>query len=289
MGVSCSRRRGFVPCCLEARSGLRIPETYDSEREILMSRPGAAASLPLPFELVVDDGIPMDNALHVFQATLLQELVIRVMKERGREDFYAAGNIFVYYSVEQARHVAKGGSYFRGPDFFFVQGVPPRPQPRTAWVAWEEGDRLPELIVELLSPSTESVDRNEKPQLYAGVFRTPEYYLYKMETGELEGFRLARGSYKPMLRNRHGRYESKVLGLELGLWHGLYREQKATWLRLFTPDGRLVPTDTEAQEQEKSLREAERQRAETERQRAETERQRADAAEAELKRLRALL
>lgn len=259
-----------------------------------MSRPGAAAPLPLPFELVVEDGIPMENDLHVLQAALLRELVIRVMKERGRNDYYAAGNVFVYYSIEQARHVAEGGSYFRGPDFFFVQGVPPRQ--RSAWVAWEEGDRLPDLIMEMLSPSTEWVDRNEKPEIYGGIFRTPEYYLYKMETEELEGFRLVRGRYKPMLRNRHGRYESKVLGLELGLWRGLYNEQEATWVRLFTPDGRLVPSKDEVIEQEKSRKEAERQRAEaehqraeTERQRAEAERQRADAAEAELKRLRALL
>ena len=60
-----------------------------------MSRPGAAASLPLPFELVVDDGIPMENDLHDLQANFLRELIIRVMEERGREDFYAAGNIFV--------------------------------------------------------------------------------------------------------------------------------------------------------------------------------------------------
>ena len=239
-----------------------------------MSRPGAAAPLPLPFELVVDDGIPMEDDHHDLQANFLRELIIRVMEERGREDFYAAGNVFVYYSVEQARDVAEGRPYPQGPDFFFVQGVPPRQQ-RKCWVAWEEGGRLPDLIVEMLSPSTEWVDRNEKPEIYGGIFRTPEYYLYKMETGELEGFRLVRGRYKPMLRNRHGRYESKVLGMELGLWVGKYRKQEATWIRLYTPDGRLVLTDKEAEEQEKSLREAERQRAE--------------AAEAELKRLRALL
>jgi hypothetical protein len=47
-----------------------------------MSRPAAAASLPLPFELVVEDGIPMENNFHVLQASLLRELVIRLMSSR---------------------------------------------------------------------------------------------------------------------------------------------------------------------------------------------------------------
>lgn len=231
-----------------------------------MSRPAVAASSPLPFELVISDGEPMDNFLHVLQMQLLFELTDQVMLERGRKDYFYGGDMFVYYSVEQARDVAQGRPYFRGPDFFLVDGVPPRPlEERRAWVSWEEGGHLPDLIVELLSPSTEEIDRTVKKVIYARDFRASEYYLYKMETRELEGHRLAGGVYKPMVRNSRGRFQSRVFGLELGIWRGEYRGKTLDWLRLFEPDGRLVPTPAEAQAQ------------------------RAEAAEAEVRRLRAQL
>lgn len=238
-----------------------------------MSRPAVAAPPSLPFELVVSDGEPMDNARHVLQMYLLIDVVHQLMAERGRRDFFACGNTFVYYSLEQAREVAEGRPYFRGPDFYFVDGVPPRPsRERAAWVSWEEGGHLPDIIVELLSPSTAKIDRTEKRDLYARVFRTSEYYLYDMDTVELEGLRRAGDVYKDMPPSRHGRFRSEVLGMDFGLWHGTFEDREDTWLRLFHPDGRLAPT-----------------REEAERQCAESERQRAEAAEAELRRLRARL
>ena len=45
------------------------------------------------------------------------------MAEQGRTDFYVSGDMFVYYSVEQAWAVKKGRRYFRGPDVFWVGGV----------------------------------------------------------------------------------------------------------------------------------------------------------------------
>jgi Uma2 family endonuclease len=238
-----------------------------------MSQP-AVQAFDLPFELVYEDGIPMENYRHCLQANLLMQTVHQLMAERERSDYFTAGNIFVYHSIEQARDVVrKKRSNFRGPDFFVVDGVAPRPEEeRKAWVTWEEGGRLPDLIVELLSPSTAEIDRTEKKNLYAQVYRTREYYLYDMDAVELEGFRLAGDRYRPMRPDRQGRLRSEVLGLDLGLWHGVQEDQKATWIRFFHPDGRLAPTVAEA-----------------ERQRAEAERQRAEAAEAEVVRLRALL
>jgi hypothetical protein len=139
-------------------------------------------------------------------------------------------------------------------------------------VAWEEGGRLPDVIVELLSPSTAKIDRTVKKDLYARAFHTPEYFLYDRDTAKLEGFRLKRGTYQPLAPNARGRLVSEQLGLELGEWHGRVRDLETTWLRLFHPNGRLAPTEAEAAEA-----------------RAEAERQRAEAAEAELERLRAQL
>jgi Uma2 family endonuclease len=246
-----------------------------------MSQPAVSALAPLPFELVTGDGEPLETYQHVVQMTLLRDLARRIMAERGRTDFFMAGDIFVYHSYEQAREVAAivsgkrpGKRYFRGPDFFFVGGVDPSRQ-REAWVAWEEKGRLPDLIVELLSPSTRKIDRTVKKDLYARTFRTHEYFLYEPGRRGFEGFRLAGDFYQPIAPDEHGRLWSEELGVAFGLWEGRLDDSIGYWLRLFYRDGRMVPTSAES--------------AEAERQRAETAQARAESAEAELARLRALL
>ncbi|HSS50579.1 MAG TPA: Uma2 family endonuclease, partial [Thermoanaerobaculia bacterium] len=223
-----------------------------------------------PFELVYDDGEPLETEWHTIQYPFLRDLIQQAMAEQGRTDFYTGGNMFVYYALEQAREVSeemtKGlpWSAFRGPDVFWVGGVDPDRE-RRAWISWEEGGRLPDVIVELLSPSTASKDRTEKRDLYARVFRTAEYFLCDPDTGTLEGLRLVGRFYQPIPPDENGRLWSEQLGTALGFWHGVVAKRKGDWVRLFRPDGSLVPTEAEA------------------------ERQRADAAEAELARLRASL
>jgi Uma2 family endonuclease len=266
----------------------------DSAREHVMSQPAVSALAPLPFELVYDDGVPLESDWHTREFPLLRDLIRQTMVEQARTDYFAGANIFVYYSVEQAREVyeeeTKGLEQraFRGPDVFWVGGVDPD-RKRKSWIAWEEDGRLPDVIVELLSPSTASKDRNEKKALYAQVFRTAEYFLYEPETGKLEGWRLVDRSYRTIQPDERGRLWSGQLGVFLGLWHGVILGHENDWLRLFRPNGSLVPTQEELAVAADQRAEAESQRAEAERQRAEAERRRADAAEAELARLRALL
>jgi Uma2 family endonuclease len=257
-----------------------------------MSQPAVSALSSLPFELVYEDGEPLETYWHRLQMNLLIDVIEQAMAERGRQDVFVGGNMFVYYSYEQARDVAVGRPYFRGPDVFYVGGVEPRTDgERKVWVSWEEGGRLPDVIIELLSPSTAVIDRTIKKDLYSHVFRTPEYFLYDRYTGRLEGFRLRGDDYQPLKLNSHGRLWSQELGLELGFWQGVQGVQmeETTWVRLFHPDGRMVPTSAERAEAERLRADAERQRADAEHRRAEAEHQRADAAEAELARLRARL
>jgi Uma2 family endonuclease len=237
-----------------------IFQSNDSESEDAMSQPAFSALAPLPFDLVYDDGEPLESGWHVYQSRLLLDLIPQAMAEQGRSDFYAGGNMFVYYSVEQARDVASGRPYFRGPDVFWVDGVAPTPI-RKAWLAWEEGGHLPDVIVELLSSSTEKIDRTTKKDLYARTFRTSEYFLYDPETWKLEGLRLMGTAYQPMIPNGDGRFWSQQLGAFLGPWHGTWDRQEDDWVRLFRSDGTMVPTSAE----------------------------RAEAAEAEVARLRVLL
>jgi hypothetical protein len=186
----------------------------------------------------------------------------------------------VAQEVEQDLEPSKQKA-FRGPDVFWVGGVDPDRE-RKVWIAWEEDGRLPDVIVELLSPTTKRKDRTEKRDLYARVFRTAEYFMHDPDTRKLEGLRLAGLSYRPIPPDERGRFWSEQLGASLGLWHGVVDGRKGDWVRLFHPDGSLVPTPEEQAE-------AEHQRAEAQSQRADAECQRAEAAEAEIARLRALL
>jgi Uma2 family endonuclease len=247
-----------------------------------MSQPAVAALAPQPldFELVFDDGEPLETIWHRLQINLLYDQLWQSKTEQRRTDVFIGANNFVYYSVEQARHVAetlaRGEELeVRGPDVYWVRGVPDPLRERDGWVAWEEEGRLPDVIFELFSKSNTLAHRKGKKELYSRVFRTAEYFVFGKRIRQPEGFRLAGRDYQPIAPDDRGWLWSEQLGLFVGLWHGVVSDKKADWVRLYRPDGTLVPTPQE-------LYEAERQRAEAEHQRAE-------AAEAELGRLRKLL
>ena len=258
-----------------------ILQSYDSERDYAMSQPAVAALAPQPldFEIVFDDGEPLESPWHYEQMNLLFNLLRQVRAEQRRTDVYIGANQFVYYSVEQARQVAaevarRGVPEVRGPDVIWIAGVDPLRE-REGWVAWKEGGRLPDVIFELLSKSNTLAHREEKKELYARVFGTAEYFVTGRKGRRLDGFRLAGGEYRPIVPDGRGWLWSEQLGLFVGLWQGWVGDQDAGWVRLYRPDGTLMPTPQE--------------RAEAAEQRAEKERQRAEAAEAELARLRALI
>jgi Uma2 family endonuclease len=58
-------------------------------------------------------------------------------------------------------------------------------------VVWEEDGRNPDVIVEFLSDSTASQDRELKKDLYKQTFRTQDYCIY-------DGFHRLRVSYNPI-------------------------------------------------------------------------------------------
>jgi Uma2 family endonuclease len=229
-------------------------------------------------DLPEDDGEPMESEWHYFQIGVLIQSVYNLWHDR--RDFYAGGNMFLYYDVEQAEEISalvKKGlpirTRYKGPDFFVVTGVEAT-KPRRYWAVWDEGGRYPDLIVELLSPSTAHKDKHENRELYAKVFRVPEYFWYDQDTGELAGFRLdfAKLEYEPIVPDERGWLWSKVLGAYIGVWEGEVLNRRYRWLRLFDADGNLVLID--------------REREAIARARAEAAERRIAELEAELRRLR---
>jgi Uma2 family endonuclease len=200
-------------------------------------------------------------------------------------DYFTGGNMFVYFSSAQVRH-----QDYRGPDFFVVLKVDGN-KSRQGWVVWEEGGRYPDVIVELLSPSTEAADRGEKKMLYEQVFKTRNYFIYDPFAPEkFMGWELGVDqTYQELIPNEQGWLWSSVLGLWLGSWQGLVLKEPARWLRFYDPSGNLVPLPVEQAAAEHLRAQMEHQRAEMAEQEAETERQRAEMAtqEAETERQRA--
>ena len=68
-----------------------------------MSKPAVSALAPLPFDLIYSDGEPLETEWHTEQIPLLKEVTRQAMAEGGRSDFFAGGNMFVYYSVAGLR------------------------------------------------------------------------------------------------------------------------------------------------------------------------------------------
>ncbi|MDZ8184345.1 MAG: Uma2 family endonuclease [Nostoc sp. ChiSLP02] len=210
-----------------------------------------------PGDLYSDEP-PLESDLHRDQIDLL----IRLLKSwwRERQDFYASGNLTIYYSPNQ-----KKSEYFRGPDFFVVLGT--EKKDRKSWVVWHEDGKYPNVIVEILSNSTAAVDKGFKKQIYQDTFRTPDYFLFDPITIELQGFHLVDGKYQNIQTTTDGRLWSQQLELYLGVYEGK--------LRFFTAENQLIPSSEELAQQE-TLR-------------AQQAEERAQQAEQEIARLRELL
>jgi Uma2 family endonuclease len=207
-----------------------------------------------PTDLPYEDGVPLESDWHRLQINLLADSVRELWS--GRTDFFVGGNMFLYFSEKQVKN-----RDYRGPDFFVVKDVDGT-KPRKSWIAWAEESRLPNVIVELLSPSTAASDLGEKKDLYERTLRTPEYFCYDPNSDALHGWRLTSKGYEPIAANGDGRLWSDELGACVGVWQGEYLGVDARWIRLFGAGGDLTPI------------------------RAEAEKARADAAERENARLR---
>jgi Uma2 family endonuclease len=211
------------------------------------------------------DGRPMAET-EVHLRNMLDLIFILTMRYLNDPRVYVAGNMFLYYvRGDWLKHVS--------PDVFVVKGVDKHL--RDYYKVWEEGDKVPDLVIELTSRSTRGEDIEDKFAIYQDTLKIPEYFLFDPHAEylkpPLKGYRLRRGRYvqiKPVEK----RLPSEVLGLHL---------ERDDWrLRLYDPAAKqwlLPPRDLLAQEQ------AARQQAEAAIVREKTARQQA---EAEVERLR---
>lgn len=256
---------------------------------------------PGKIDLVYEDGIPMESDWHRNAMNLLIEVISQLW--RDRKDYFVGGNMFIYFDPNQVKR-----RNFRGPDFFVVKDIEDNTHWRDAWVLWEEDWKVPDIVIELTSKSTEAEDRGPKKDIYEHILQVPDYICYNPETKALFGWRLVNGQYQELLPNDRGWLWCESLGLWIGTWEGTYLGRRiGTWPRFFDQEGNLMLMGREVEAEQAFLAaerakaeaeraEAEAERAEAEAERAEAEAERAEAeaearrvAEAEVERLGALL
>jgi Uma2 family endonuclease len=187
--------------------------------------------------------------------------VIEALKAHFVDDptVYVSGNNFIFW--EEGNPAAR-----ISPDAYVVFGAGMRK--RDSFMAWREGDRLPDVVFEFTSRKTRREDTDRKWPLYEQTLRVPEYFLFD-PTGDylkprLQGYRLEGGQYVP-LELVDGRFHSERLGLDL--------VQQGTDLRLYDPARQrwLLTPGEQARELEVVTRAQTAAEAENERLRAEIE------------------
>lgn len=265
------------------------PEMLDAPAPTLRERIEAYGELPT--NLPSEDGTNLDSDWHRIEIHLLITCIRQLW--RGRTDFYAGGNSFIYFDPEQAR-----SRTFRGPDFYLVLGVDGT-WLRDSWVVWNENYRVPDLVIELTSEYTKELDFGPKKQAYCDELRVPNFVIFDRDTQEIHAWRLAGNHYEPIAPDARGRVWLDAVKLSVGLWRGYLAPLDTVWLRFFDASGNLVLNDYEAicakrlAFREEIRAEAEMARADAETARADAwtaladaEKARADAIEAELERLK---
>ena len=184
-----------------------------------------------------------------------------------KRPFYIGRSVMVHYPVEPGF----------APDLFVVFDVPDHD--RTSYVVLAEGRRL-DFAFEVISEGDRAKDlvRNVAKFARLGI---SEYFVLDLNRRRLHGFRLSEGGgvYETLVPQL-GRFESKTLGLRIGLEAGRARFfvgdallPTARELRARLEFNLQLAVDGQAAEAERA--EAEAQKAEAEAKKAEAETQRA--------------
>ncbi len=203
--------------------------------------------------------------------------ILEILRHRYRgQPVYIASDLLVYYEEGSPTR-------FVVPDDFVVLDC--NPGRRRVFKVWEEG-RIPDVVFEVTSRGTSSIDQIDKPVIYERI-GVREYFLYDPTASylnpALQGFRLLEGVFVE-IPPRNGEIECETLGFCLRL-NGDELEffDSTTRARLLTE----AEAECHAKEFERQARELERVAREFERQAKEVERQARLAAEAQVRSLQA--
>jgi Uma2 family endonuclease len=190
--------------------------------------------------LVTEDDAPVDNLFSEKQMRLLTEPLYTSWAGPGENrPFLACANVGLFYAVNQPPVV---------PDVFLSLDVKaPQdlwPKKHRSYFLWEYG-KAPDAAIEIVS-NTEGEELTGKLEIYARV-GIPYYAIWDpnelLQAGRLQAFRLKERNYERM-----SELWFPVIGLGMSVWHGLFEDSEADWLRWCDRQGQVVPTGAERAE-----------------------------------------
>lgn len=235
-----------------------------------------ASLLPDHTQLPEEDGSIVQNFQEHPQSILLTDSIWPVLQQQHPDGQFAIGqDSGIYWRLIDP---PERGAV--APDWFYVPNVPPTidGQVRRSYVLWQEF-KAPLIVIEFVS-DTDGGEWDRTPLrgkywIYENAIRPAYYAIYERRGARVTLFHLVDLAFQRLTPNEHGRYPIDPLGVELGIWQGVYQNLDLPWLRWWDAEGNLLPTGEE--------------RAIHATRRAEQEAQRADQAEERAARLAARL
>lgn len=236
--------------------------------------------LPDHTQLPDSDGTFVKNFQEHPQSILLTDSIEPILKNLHPEGDYAIGqDCGIYWRLTEP--LERGAEC---PDWFYVANIPPTldGKVRRSYVFWQEFV-APLIVLEFVSGNG-SEERDKTPVsvseqegrakpgkfwVYENVIRPPFYGIYEVSKASVEVYHLVDGKYQLLSANERGHYPIAALGLELGIWPGVYQNVELPWLRWWDCEGNLLLTGWEMTRLSEVRLEQERARSEQERARAE--------------------
>lgn len=223
---------------------------------------GLPASLPDHTQLPDSDGnfvfaerAAGKNFQEPPEGDLLTDCITPILQQLHPDGQYSIGrDCGIYWRMTEPPEPAERGA--EAPDWFYVPDVPPKldGEIRRSYVLWKE---FVAPLIALEFVSGEGVEeRDQTPKkgkfwVYERAIRVPYYGIYEVKKAQVEVYQLVNGRYQLMPANERGHYPIEPLGVELGIWQGVYQNQEWPWLRWWDAQGNLLLTAEERLEQER--------------------------------------
>lgn len=225
--------------------------------------PSQPLGLPDHTQLPDSDGTFVKNFQEHPQSLLLTSAIRPVLDALHPDGRYAIGqDCGIYWRLTDPPE--RGAE---APDWFYVPDVPAllEGKMRRSYVMWQE-IVAPLIVIEFVSGNGSEERDTTSPfsgdgatseakagkfWVYEQAIRVPFYAIYEVEKAAVEVYELIANHYQQCQPNERGHYSIAPLGVELGIWQGLYINQTLPWLRWWDSAGNLLLTGDERAEQER--------------------------------------